>query len=162
MTIISQSSKAAPWFDTKGQTVKGCFPLVGAEFWTAKKGHLVKTNTVLQLNYGCTDWLQFCSLKTCVGWQSHDEALFVRGEKQLWGVGQQRTHWLQCQPQDLWGQETRVKYEAAWQQSCLKLTLLTLEDNQGTDCSTAVYNCQPWGDTTSGWPEQSPPGRVCA
>lgn len=82
---------------------------------------------------------------------------FVRGEKSLWRIGLQRTAWFQCQPWDLWGQETRVKYEAAWLPSCLKLTSFTLEDNQGTDCSTALHSCQP-GETTSGWLMHSIPG----
>lgn len=43
--------------------------------------------------------------------------------------------------------------------SCLKLTLLALEDNQGTDCSAAHYNCQQWGETLSGRLAQAVPTR---
>lgn len=39
--------------------------------------------------------------------------------------------------------------------SCLKLTLPALEDNQGTDCPAALYNCQQWEETMSGWLAQA-------
>lgn len=68
-----------------------------------------------------------------------------RGEKSLWRIGLQRTPWLQCRPGDLWGQETRVKYEAAWWQSYLKMTSPTLGDNQGFDPLHSIAAIQvPW------------------
>lgn len=103
-------------------------------------------------------WLMVVLLPRNLCWVAErGETLFVRGEKSPWRTGLQRTPWFQCQAWDLWGQETRVKYEAAWLQSCLKLTLFTLEDNQGTDCSTALHSCQS-GERTSGWLMQSLPG----